>query len=243
MSLVYAGVAQWQRSRLVSGRLWVRVPPPAPEEVINLLRENETRELLSKIEKIQERYETQVANVIVEALHKSQSISISELAELWSETEKEIEDLLYEMLEAIYSLILSFIQRVYPEARNLKLKLNIKTLTWQEDGKTIEDRVKALCNFAYQALLDRVNVSLRENLIYTVMRIMETEIITVFNKTLRNRVSGAYPFAQVINTGSCEDVCEHWGGKFIPVEELTWPPYHPSCRCVVILFTADEINE
>lgn len=206
-----------------------------------MLRENETRELLSKIDKIQEQYENQVATVIVETLHKSQNISVSGLAELWADAEKTITDLLYEMLEAIYSLILSFIKTVYPAAS--AIKLNLKNLTWQEDGKTIEDRIKSLCDFAYQALLDKVNVSLRENLIYTTLRIMETESITVYNKTMKNKVSQAYPIAQVINTGSCEDVCDHWGGRFIPVEDLTWPPYHPSCRCVVILFTADEIKE
>lgn len=162
------------------------------------------------------------------------------LNQIWVEAEEDITNLIYEMLEAIYSLILTFIKSVYPEASNQKL--DIKDLTWQEDGKTIEERVKDICGFAYQALLENPKISIRENLIYTTMRLMETESITVFNKSIKKRVSKAYPIAQVINLGACEDVCDQYGGKFIPVEKLKWPPYHPSCRCVVILFTADEIN-
>jgi hypothetical protein len=207
--------------------------------VINLLRENETRELLTKIDKIQKSYEDQVANVLVTAIRNSKD-NPHQLQDIWNDVEKDITDLIYKMLEAIYSLILAFIKEVYPEAS--AKKLDIKDLTWQEDGKTIEERVKALCDFAYQALLDNVDISLRDNLIYVAMRIMNTESITVFNKTLKKRVSKIYNIAQVINLGACEDVCDHWGDKFIPVAELEWPPYHPSCRCVVILFTADEIK-
>ena len=207
-----------------------------------MLREKETKDLLSQIEKIQSKYEIKMTKVIMDAIRKSENFTSSEkLLDIWNKAEKEITDLFYEMLEEIYSTILAFIKKVYPHASSSE-KLDIKDLIWNEDGKTIEERFNTLCSFGYQALLDKVDISLKESLTFMLVRILDTESITVFNKTLKKKVAKQYPIAQVINTGCCEEICDYWGKKFIPTDELEWPPYHPSCRCVVILFTADEVE-
>ena len=221
--------------------MWVRVPSPAPEEVINLLnKEKKTKELLSDIAKLEKKYEDKIAVIIVSALRKSEkTIEESDLIAIWDEAENKIIDLIYELLERVYRLILNFIKGVYPKAKISK-RIDMKSLTWQEDGKTIEDRVKLYCDYAHEVLKTDKNISnLRDRLIHDFIRIIETEDIVVLNQVLR-RVAEDYPYVQISN-GSCE-CC---GPREIELVKNVseWPPFHPMCKCVVILLTEEEYNK
>ena len=221
--------------------MWVRVPSPAPEEVINLLnKEKKTKELLSDIAKLEKKYEDKIAVVIVSALRKSEkTIEESDLIAIWDEAEDKIINLIYELLERVYRLILEFIKEVYPETKISK-RIDIKSLTWQEDGKTIEDRVKLYCDYAHEVLKTDKNISiLRNRLIHNFIRIIETEDIVVLNQVLR-RVAEDYPYVQISN-GSCE-CC---GPREIELVKNVseWPPFHPMCKCVAILLTEEEYNK
>ena len=220
----------------------VRLLSPAPEEVINLLnKEKKTKELLSDIAKLEKKYEDKIAVVIVSALRKSEkTIEESDLIAIWDEAEDKIIDLIYELLERVYRLILEFIKEVYPEAKISK-RIDIKSLTWQEDGKTIEDRVKLYCDYAHEVLKTDKNISdLRDRLIHNFIRIVETEDIVVLNQVLKRRVADYYPYVQISN-GSCE-CC---GSVEIErVENVSeWPPRHPMCGCVAILLTEEEYKK
>ena len=221
--------------------MWVRVPSPAPEEVINLLnKEKKTKELLSDIAKLEKKYEDKIAVVIVSALRKSEkTIEESDLIAIWDEAENKIIDLIYESLERVYRLILNFIKGVYPKAKISK-RIDIKSLTWQEDGKTIEDRVKLYCDYAHEVLKTDKNISiLRNRLIHNFIRIIETEDIVVLNQVLR-RVAEDYPYVQISN-GSCE--CCNSGGIELVKNVSKWPPFHPICKCVAIPLTEEEYKK
>ena len=205
-----------------------------------LNKEKKTKELLSDIAKLEKKYEDKIAVVIVSALRKSEkTIEESDLIAIWDKAEDKIIDLIYELLERVYRLILEFIKEVYPKAKISK-RIDIKSLTWQEDGKTIEDRVKLYCDYAHEVLKTDKNISiLRNRLIHNFIRIIETEDIVVLNQVLRH-IAGDYPYVQISN-GSCE-CC---GPREIELVKnvLEWPPFHPMCKCVVILLTEEEYNK
>ena len=75
--------------------MWVRVPSPAPKEVINLLdKEKKTKELLSYIAKLEKKYEDKIAIVIVSALRKSEKVvEEADLITVWDEVADKIIDL------------------------------------------------------------------------------------------------------------------------------------------------------
>lgn len=205
-----------------------------------LNKEKKTKELLSDIAKLEKKYGDKIAVVIVSALRKSEkTIEESDLIVIWDEAEDKIINLIYELLERVYRLILVFIKGVYPKAKISK-RIDIKSLTWQEDGKTIEDRVKLYCDYAHEVLKIDKNISiLRNRLIHNFIRIIETEDIVVLNQVLR-RVAEDYPYVQISN-GSCE-CC---GPREIELVKNVseWPPFHPMCKCVVILLTEEEYNK
>ena len=71
--------------------MWVRVPSPAPEEVINLLnKEKKTKELLSDIAKLEKKYEDKIRVVIVAALRESEK-TIEEFNKILASAEIERE--------------------------------------------------------------------------------------------------------------------------------------------------------
>ena len=184
-----------------------------------------------------EKIDDYVKNTTIEGLYTLKSI-YSLLRR--TKVEMPIIDLIYELLERVYRLILEFIKEVYPEAKISK-RIDIKSLTWQEDGKTIEDRVKLYCAYAHEVLKTDKNISdLRDGLIHNFIRIVETEDIVVLNQVLKRRVADYYPYVQISN-GSCE-CC---GSVEIErVENVSeWPPRHPMCGCVAILLTEEEYKK
>ena len=133
-----------------------------------------------------------------------------------------------------------FIKEVYPKAK-IPNRIDIKSLTWQKDGKTIEDRVRLYCAYACEVLKVNKNISnLRDRLIHDFIRIIETEDIVILNQVLRKRVAEYYPYVQISN-GSCE-CC---GPREIELVKNVseWPPFHPMCKCVVILLTEEEYSK
>ena len=173
--------------------------------MINLLdKEKKTKELLSYIAKLEKKYEDKIAIVIVSALRKSEKVvEEADLITVWDEATDKIIDLIYELLERVYRLIFKFIKEVYPKAK-IPNRIDIKSLTWQKDGKTIEDRVRLYCAYACEVIKVNKNISnLRDRLIHDFIRIIETEDIVIFNQILRKRVAEYYPYVQISN-GSCE---------------------------------------
>jgi hypothetical protein len=209
--------------------------------VINLFdKEQKTKELLSEIAKVEKTYEDKIASQIVSAIRKSQNADEKHLTEIWDNAREKIIDLIYQMLEAIYALIIKFVKDCYPEADASK-KMDIKSLTWQKDGKTIEQRVKIYCDYACEVLKMDNDADLRDRLLHNFIRIIETEDITILNQILLRRVAKAYPYASISN-GSCE--CCDDNGDIKPVEDIEqWPPLHPMCACVAILYTEEEYQK
>ena len=210
--------------------------------MINLLdKEKKTKELLSYIAKLEKKYEDKIAIVIVSALRKSEKVvEEADLITVWNEAADKIIDLIYELLERVYRLIFKFIKEVYPKAK-IPNRIDIKSLTWQKDGKTIEDRVRLYCAYACEILKVNKNISnLRDRLIHDFIRIIETEDIVIFNQILRKRVAEYYPYVQISN-GSCE-CC---GPREIELEKNVseWPPFNQMCKCVVILLTEEEYKK
>lgn len=203
-------------------------------------RKQKTQELLSNIEKVEEKYEDRIASQVVSAIRKSLK-NKEKLVEIWDEAKEKIIDLIYKMLEEIYALVLRFIKECYPEA-DISKKIDIKSLTWQEDGKTIEKRVKIYCDYAYEVLkLENDETELRDRLIHNFIRIIETEDITILNQILLKRVAKNYPYAEIFS-GSCE-CCDGSGGIKLIEDIDEWPPLHPYCGCVAILYTEEEYQQ
>ena len=202
------------------------------------IREQATEKLFLEINKLEDKYISKISSILISSIKKSKNKNSEEIIEIWNEAEKEIIDLIYQMLEKVYAYILKFIKKYYPKAESERM--DIKDLIWDKDGKTIEDRVKIYCDFAKEYLTligDAKNEELKETLIYNFMRITQTENTTIFHTFLKEKISKYYKYGYISN-GKCE--CCATGGVIKPVADIKWPPRHPLCSCFVILLEEKE---
>lgn len=202
------------------------------------IREQATEKLFLEINKLEDKYISKISSILISSIKKSKNKNSEEIIEIWNKAEKEIIDLIYQMLEKVYAYILKFIKKYYPKAESERM--DIKDLIWDKDGKTIEDRVKIYCDFAKEYLTligDAKNEELKETLIYNFMRITQTENTTIFHTFLKEKISKYYRYGYISN-GKCE--CCATGGVIKPVADIKWPPRHPLCSCFVILLEEKE---
>ena len=197
--------------------------------------------MLKDISIIEQRYEDKIGSVIISSINESKNYTdIDKIKIIWEQAEKKIIDLIYDMLEKIYTLILKFIKNCYPEAK--LSKINIKSLTWNLDGKTLEERVQSYCTYAIDTLSlglkEKELIKLKELLIYDFIRIIETEDKVILNQILKKQVAKYYKYVIIFN-GSCE--CCNVEERVQLVKDFSrWPPLHPRCDCVPILLTEEE---
>lgn len=204
-----------------------------------MLKKELTKELLEWIAKLNAECLDEIIKLILKAIKDSANKSASEIDTIWMNLIKLILDIIYKYLEIIYKKVLELIKKIYPKVDKIK-DINIDDLTWQEDGKSIEDRITTYCQYAAEALKNN-DEHIKDTLIYNMMRIIDTESITIANQMLKKRVSKIYKFGQVVGDG-CPS-CIPRTKKIVPVEELDWPPYHPNCCCIAVLYTEEEIME
>lgn len=166
----------------------------------------------------------------------------------WDKGLEAILDLVYEALIEGYTLTSKTINEIYPKVTSFDIK-SIKDLTYIEDGKTLEDRIKAYWTEArirldQQQDPDQVNKYLLQR--YTV--ILDTEEKVVEQAVKKNKrpqpESGLYTI-QVIDGcgGECEHDCLDLNGIYPIDEDIPWPPYHPNCTGIGYYDVTDSMDE
>lgn len=166
----------------------------------------------------------------------------------WDKGLQAILDLVYEALTEGYTLTSKTINEIYPSVQSFDIK-SITDLTYIEDGKTLEERIKAYWTEARirldsQQNTDQVNKYLLQR--YTV--ILDTEEKVVEQAVKKNKPpkpeSGLYTI-QVIDGcgGECEHDCLDLNGIYPIDEDIPWPPYHPNCTGIAYYDITDDIDE
>lgn len=166
----------------------------------------------------------------------------------WDNGLNAILNLIYEALTEGYTLTSKTINETYEEVEPFDVK-SIKDLTYIEDGKTLEERIRAYWEEAkirldQQQDPDQVNKYLLQR--YTV--ILDTEEKVVEQAVKKNKrpqpESGLYTI-QVIDGcgGECEHDCLDLNGIYPIDEEIPWPPYHPNCSGIGYYDITDSYDE
>ena len=152
--------------------------------------------------------------------------------------EQDTLNLIYKSLEETYSLTSQSVKDIY----NITSKsAKVKDLTYNGDGKTLEERLEQYFSELLNHVSSRDAVDwnvIKNNLNYRLMLILDTETQNIKIRVTQIKVEGHCEFAEVL-PGVC---CPGSGGIF-PVDELDFPPYHPGCMCEVIYYeelTDDE---
>ena len=190
--------------------------------------ENKTKKLNKEIQKIYDTYFETLSKELIKYYNND--------CKNFSEFSDQVESIILEMLEEVYSTTSSGVKSIYKIKKDLPVS---KIATFSADGKTLADRIyiwfsKASENFVADKLqaLQKLEVITRTEALYQQQLVMY------------DKIQGLAEFGIVVNGGGdCkEGICAEYEGE-CPIGELIFPPYHPNCQCYVIYEITDDPQE
>lgn len=162
----------------------------------------------------------------------------------WDKVSEELINDIYSSLEETLSITLTLVKNLYKISNK---QLNIKTLTYQKDGKNLEDRVKEYCesiNIELE-LNETVDLSRLKNLLtYNLTKLLDTETMTIHNQAIYQMVKNKAIYVEIMGAAECNEECDIYvSNPRIPIGEIdALPPFHPFCHCVAVYYLKDEVT-
>ena len=150
-----------------------------------------------------------------------------------------LEQLIFASLEETYSITAAAVKSIYGiQFKDIIDQDTLKELTYSEDGKTLEERLKEHWDNA----IKRDDPTLY--FYNRVVLIMDTETLYASNHVIHGKLKRYATYVEVIGAATCleHEECDYYTslGK-IPIEKLDkLPPYHPDCECEVIYYIDEE---
>ena len=145
---------------------------------------------------------------------------------------KIVRNYIWESLEETYSLSSKMVKEIYDLSSQ---KIDLKNLTYDGDGQTLDERLTKYFSEILDYLLEHKEKSdwdlVKRNLRVRLLLILDTETQTVKTKVINRKVEAYCEFGEVL-PGEC---CPGSGGIY-PVDELDLPPFHPNCECEVVYY-------
>ena len=152
-----------------------------------------------------------------------------------------LEQLIFKALEETYSITAAAVKSIYGiQFKDIIDQDTLKELTYSEDGKTLEERLKEHWDNA----IKRDDPTLY--FYNRVVLIMDTETLYASNHVIHGKLKRYTTHVEVAGSPECDSedggMCEYYISKGkMPIEELDeLPPYHPDCECEVIYYIDEE---
>lgn len=192
----------------------------------------------SIINESKDEYASSIIKIANSLVRQGKNLKTSkELEELFLQSKEQVLDLTFESLEQTYSYSCSMVKEMY----NITSKpIDLKDLTYNDDGKTLDERLLEYFQELNEYVLDYIKNNepivwdtIKRSLHQRLLLVLDTETQTVKNKVIRLKVEGHCEFGEILS-GEC-DSCPGSGGIY-PIDELDIPPFHPECMCEVIYY-------
>ena len=151
-------------------------------------------------------------------------------------------DLCQNALENLYSEINIQLGKIYKTVAPFNLK-DITDLTFQEDGKTLDERItKYLDDLEEKRLSGDFPDNLKSFGANMYSRLLNNEGRYLFTHLMKMKIK---PVASilVIETGTCDDLCGEWNGEYPAGEDVPLPPYHTNCQCSAYYIETDDEDD
>lgn len=169
----------------------------------------------------------------------------------WDNFKDDILKSCYNCLEEVYAYVSKSLKELYKEVEDFDIK-DINDLTYQKDGKTLEDRISEHLKNAKEKLdnkekLDLVILYILNRI--TVILVTETRMVEqAVKKNKKPIIKDGYYGILVIDGcgGDCNGDCPEYNGIYPEDAEIPIPPYHPNCGGISyydITNDPDEIEE
>ena len=210
---------------------------------------NYSKKPLKQHQKIKDKLEKDI-----EALNKEIDLELEAIIKIiffWIANDEKINtedhqadliDLFYKALENLYSEINIELGKIYKKVAPFNLQ-NIANLTFQEDGKTLDERItKYLDDLEEKRLSGDFPENLKNFGANMYSRLLNNEGRYLFTHLMEMKIK---PVASilVIETGTCDDLCGEWAGEYPAGEDVPLPPYHTNCQCSAYYIETDDEDD
>lgn len=210
---------------------------------------NYSKKPLKQHQKIKDKLEK-----AIEALNKKIDLELEAIIKIifsWIANDEKINtedhqadliDLFYKALENLYSEINIELGKIYKKVAPFNLK-NIIDLTFQGDGKTLDERItKYLDDLEEKRLSGDFPDNLKSFSVNMYSRLLNNEGRYLFTHLMEMKIK---PVASilVIETGTCNDLCGEWSGEYPAGENIPLPPYHTNCQCSAYYIETDDEDD
>jgi hypothetical protein len=150
------------------------------------------------------------------------------------------EDYIYDILSQNLSTTLTELKKIYGENFNEKEILNIEDAFYNEDGKTISERIE---NWI-KGILDEEEEKPDKNdiliLFYHLCLIVDNETFRIIVFAIKNKI--LYDYVEILSGEGCDICSEYSDGEAHLEEDIVSPPYHPGCQCIEIAYAKEDIK-
>lgn len=210
---------------------------------------NYSKKPLKQHQKIKDKLEK-----AIEALNKKIDLELEAIIKIifsWIANDEKINtedhqadliDLFYKALENLYSEINIELGKIYKKVAPFNLK-NITDLTFQGDGKTLDERItKYLDDLEEKRLSGDFPDNLKSFSVNMYSRLLNNEGRYLFTHLMEMKIK---PVASilVIETGTCNDLCGEWNGEYPADKAIPLPPYHTNCQCSAYYIETDDEDD
>lgn len=135
----------------------------------------------------------------------------------------------YQALEKIYSDICSDLKNIYTKIDDF-VPDDINKLTYQEDGKTLEERITTYLNNIQEKRDSNIDItSIKTYCINMYDRILINEAAYLKHHVMSNKLSKKASILVIEGGNSCGG-CGPLG-EYPASEDVDLPPYHTNCQC------------
>lgn len=148
-------------------------------------------------------------------------------------------DLIYKCLEKIYSNTASKLDILYKDLKPFEIT-NLFDLTYQKDGKTIEERVEEYLQEVFQI---KNPIDAKQLISFKFYRLMRTEVSHLETMIKKNKISISANIMVIEGSCNCNGICDQYIGVYAIDENIDYPPYHPNCTCINYYDQTDNIDD
>lgn len=148
-------------------------------------------------------------------------------------------DIIYQCLEEVYLNTIKKLESIYKDLKDFEID-DISELTYKEDGKTLEERVKSYLNEASSL---NYQLTFKELISFKFYRLMRTEISHLETIIKKKKISVSADVMIIEGTCNCNGICDQYIGVYAIDENIDFPPYHPNCTCICYPDQSDDIDD
>lgn len=162
----------------------------------------------------------------------------------WDLVIEDLTSFIYKSLKETYLLTLNGLYEIYDishpdkdkKVKDISREI-IDNLTYQGDNKTVQQRIEEHCE-DYQVM----DITSDTRITYDMLKILDTETISVMNSTIKNETKSEFEYAAVEETACCDICLDHMDEGVVLENDFEAPPYHPNCECIAVYFSAEEVE-